>query len=408
MQRKTLIMINVKSSKLNILFLTPSFIYPTIGGDKIKPYKVVEHLARTHNVTLLCINSEKEIDKNRYSALESLGVKVLSHSTNFYLSAIKALFKTTFDGPLEAEFFNSTALNNKVKQIVQSEKIDLIINYFERTAECVKHLPIPKILLADDSRTLYQERTVKTSKSIFQKMKRLWEVRKIKQYETELYDFFDVVTLVSDEDIAFARQLNNTANYMTVSNGVELEKFKSNQAFEHRKDIYFIGKLDVWVNQIMIDRLLHEIFPVIKKRVPDVRLFLVGFNPKRKLVNSLPRDVYVIDSPESVVPYYDKARLFIHPQFEGSGIQNKLLEALAMSCPAVSTPIGSQGINIINRESGIIAKNIEEIIEAAINVLTDDELAKKLSINARKLVEQEYSWDKVFAQIDLAINNALE
>ena len=195
---------------------------------------------------------------------------------------------------------------------------------------------------------------------------------------------------------------------MTVSNGVELEKFKSNQAFEHRKDIYFIGKLDVWVNQIMIDRLLHEIFPVIKKRVSDVRLFLVGFNPKRKLVNSLPRDVYVIDSPETVVPYYDKARLFIHPQFEGSGIQNKLLEALAMSCPAVSTPIGSQGINIINRESGIIAKNIEEIIEAAINVLTDDELAKKLSINARKLVEQEYSWDKVFAQIDLAINNALE
>lgn len=140
----------------------------------------------------------------------------------------------------------------------------------------------------------------------------------------------------------------------------------------------------------MIDRLLHEIFPVIKKRVPDVRLFLVGFNPKRKLVNSLPRDVYVIDSPESVVPYYDKARLFIHPQFEGPGIQNKLLEALAMSYPAVSTPIGSQGINIINRESGIIAKNIEEIIEAAINVLTDDELAKKLSINARKLVEQEY------------------
>lgn len=393
--------------KLNILFITPSFIYPFIGGDKIKPYKLIEHLSEKYNISLLCVHTEHEIAENRVIALKSKGIKLYTHYANYYLSAIKAMIRTPFGGPIESEFFNSTALNNKVKQIVQEENIDLIINYFERTTESVKHLKISKILLAEDSRTLYQERTIKNTQSILQKIKRKWELMKIRKYETSLYNYFDVVTFVSDEDIAYARQLNSRANYLTVSNGVELDKFKSTLPFNHRKDIYFIGKLDVWVNKIMIRRLIQVIFPAIKDKLPEVKLYIVGLNASKKILDNLPKDVFVIDSPEFVIPYYQKARLFIHPQFEGSGIQNKLLEALAMGCPVVSTPIGSQGINIQNAESGIIAEDNNEIIKAAINVLTDDELSRKLSINARKLVEQEYSWDKVFDQIDLAIVKAI-
>lgn len=401
-------MIEKEFEKLNILFITPNFIYPCIGGDKIKPFKLIEYLSKKYIITLLCVHTEHEIDKNRVIALKSKGIKLYTHYANYYLSAIKAMIRTPFGGPIESEFYNNRALNEKVKLITEKEKIDLIINYFERTTESVKHLKIPKILLAEDSRTLYQERTIKTTQPILQKIKRKWELMKIRKYETSLYNYFDVVTFVSDEDIAYSRQLNNRANYLTVSNGVELDKFKSTQPFNHRKDIYFIGKLDVWVNQIMIRRLIQVIFPAIKDKLPEVKLYIVGLNASKKLLNNLPKDVFVFDSPESVIPYYQKARLFIHPQFEGSGIQNKLLEALAMGCPVVSTPIGSQGINITNRESGIIAEDNKEIIKAAINVLTDDELAKKLSSNARKLVEQEYSWDKVFSQLDSAISFAMK
>ncbi len=408
MQRKINPMIKQETTKLNVLFITPSFIYPPIGGDKIKPYKLIEYLASKHNLTFLCVDTEKDISEKRFTALQSLGIKVYVHYANFYLSAIKALIRTPFAGPIESEFYNSKTLTEKVKSTVNDEKIDLIINYFERTTEAVKHLKIPKILLAEDSRTLYQERTAKTSKSLLQKIKRKWELMKIRKYETELYDYFDVVTFVSDTDINYAKTLNNSANYVTVSNGVDLDKFKSTQGFEFRKDIYFIGKLDVWVNQIMIERLIKEIFPSIKSQLPEVKLFIVGFNANKELLKNLPKDVFIIDSPELVIPYYEKARLFIHPQFEGSGIQNKLLEALAMSCPVVTTLIGSQGINIEDGKSGLISNNNQQIISDSIEILTNDQVSETISINGRKLVEQNYSWDKVFAQIDSAISFAMK
>lgn len=393
--------------KLNILFVTPSYIYPCIGGDRIKPFKVLEHLAKTHNVTLVSTGTEDSISDERINAIKALGADVYYYRADYVGSAIKSLLRTTFAGPLESEYFNSQGFSDFIKRIIKEKNIDFIFNFFERTTEAVKRIDLPKLLMADDSRALYQERTFKTSTSFLQKAKRIWEFNKLKKYEKELYGYFDNTTFVSDVDLEYSKSLNNEASFSILSNGVDIEKFKATTDFSLRKDAYFIGKLDVWVNLLMIERLLKYIYPGIKKAVPETKLYLVGFNPPKSLFKNLPKGVEIVDSPESVIPFYEKARLFIHPQFEGSGIQNKVLEALSMGAPVVSTPIGTQGINIINGKSGIVADNIAELIAGSIKVLTDDEYAKSLSISARNLIENNYTWKHVGLQVDSAVEKVI-
>ncbi|MFA6571996.1 MAG: glycosyltransferase, partial [Bacteroidota bacterium] len=108
------------------------------------------------------------------------------------------------------------------------------------------------------------------------------------------------------------------------------------------------------------------------------------------------------DVPD-MVPFLQSARVFLHPHIGGSGIQNKLLEAMACGCPIVTTPTGIQGINGVHGTDVLIGKNNTELIENTIAVLTDNQLAEKLSVNSCTLIRRTHSWESVFSDLDKII-----
>lgn len=391
--------------KLNIVFLTPSFIYPIIGGDRLKPFMLIKHLAEKHNVTLISAGTEKFISPDRYKPFLEMNIDVKYHYFNKPYHAVKAVIKTLFRHPLEAEFFNTSSFNGFVKQIVAEKNADLIINYFERTTESVKKLNISKILVLEDCRSLYQKRSFANKKSILQSIKRYWEYKKLSKYESNIPLYFDKTTLVTDIDLEAVRTLCPKASYGILSNGVNSSMFTPLDT--ERNDIYFVGKLDVWINILMIDIILKLIFPKIQKELPETKLFIVGANPSAKLKNSLPDNAYIIENPVSVVPYLSKAAVFIHPQFSGSGIQNKILEALACGAPIVSTPIGTQGINIENGKNGFVSENMDELIKYSIELLRNPDLQTTISKNAIVTASEKHSWQSVFNKFDEIIADVL-
>ncbi|MER3330048.1 MAG: glycosyltransferase, partial [Candidatus Kapaibacterium sp.] len=160
------------------------------------------------------------------------------------------------------------------------------------------------------------------------------------------------------DDIKLMRKLNPNANYHLLSNGVDVEKFIPDEKQE-RKDLLFTGKLDVWANELMINRLVNEIFPLVKKEFPKIKLVLAGANPSKAISKLETDDVEIHSNVPEIVSYLQKAAVYVHPHYGGTGIQNKLLEAMSTGCPIVTTTTGNQGIYATDGEEIMIAESSE-------------------------------------------------
>ncbi|HAW08105.1 MAG TPA: hypothetical protein DCW42_02895, partial [Bacteroidetes bacterium] len=196
-----------------------------IGGDRIKSFHLLKHLAKSHNITLITFYQGHEDYHEYQKEIENLGVKVIVIPLNPIKSSIASIPRLYQFKPLEIYFYYQQAFKSKVKEYLQEENPDLIISFFMRTAEYVKNVPAHKILIAEDSRILYQTRSAKDSKNIIQKLVRLYEVMTLKHYEPKIMNNFDIITFVTKEDIEFSKKRNQNVKYRLLTNGTEVDKF---------------------------------------------------------------------------------------------------------------------------------------------------------------------------------------
>jgi len=391
-----------------ILFLTPRFPYPLVGGDKIKSYYLLRHLAAHHDVVLVSLYEGKHLPDQYRSALEQLGIRVLWVPYLSWKAWAKAIIRIPTPTAADIACFYDPAMQRIVDQLVAQEHFDVAMAFFIRTAEYVKHLPIPKILLAEDCRTLYQTRSYQHSKShLFHHIGRWLEVQKLRRYEAEIVNHFDVVTLVSKVDIEAMQKLNPYARYRLLINGVDVSNIPFRDEQHNRKDLIFIGKLDVWANVLMIKRLVQNILPKIWAKHPEVKLRIVGAYPPRILYRYLSDRVQLLPNVPKVEDFLYQAAVFLHPHSGGSGIQNKLLLAMATGCPIITTPTGNQGIGAHHQEHAMVGESDEELAAYAMQLLESPQLRSKLVHNARRYVEKYFSWENVYQQMDMVLMEAL-
>jgi sugar transferase (PEP-CTERM/EpsH1 system associated) len=396
-------------NRKKIIFLTYRFPFPLIGGDRIKSYFLLKHLAKSHDVTLVSFNFHEKPQKQHIQAVRNLGVDVEYVILNPVMAGLGSLLRLHRKYPLEISFFTRPEFRQKVDEIIEKKGIDLGISFFMRTSEYLKKKNFKKILISEDCRVMYQSRSFERSgESLKQKMVRWWEVRKLQKYEPRIVDYFDAVTLVTKEDIEGMKSLNPDGKYRLVTNGVDLDNYKPAESFDLRKDIIFIGRLDVWANTMMAQKIAREIMPKIWDKFPEIKLNIVGAFPPPSVKALQNERVKIHANVPDIKPFYSEARLFIHPHSGASGIQNKLLEALASGCPVVTTPTGNQGIYARHGVEAMIAENEEQLSRHALELLTNDKLARGISANARKLIEDTHSWEVVFGQIDGVIEEIFD
>lgn len=394
--------------RYNILFLTPRFPYPLVGGDKIKSYYLLKHLGQHHNVWLVSLSEQNPLPQHYKEALERFGIRVYWRPFSKFRSWTKALMHLPTKTAADIALFYDQQMQKIVDSLVDQIPFDIAMAFFIRTAEYVRHLPIAKILLAEDCRTLYQTRSYQSSRSnIFHYIGRWIEVQKLKQYEAEIVDSFDLTTLVSEVDIAAMKALNPNAQYRLLINGVDVESIPFRNHQRTRNDLIFIGKLDVWANVLMIKRLVKRILPIVWEELPDVRLRIVGAYPPPILYRFLSDRVELYPNVPKVEDFLYQSAVFLHPHSGGSGIQNKLLLAMATGCPIVTTPTGNQGIGARHRQEALIGQSDEEIASYTIELLRNPEYREEIANNARRYVEQKFHWNAIYRQMDSIIEEAI-
>ena len=148
-------------------------------------------------------------------------------------------------------------------------------------------------------------------------------------------------------------------------------------------------------NVLSVIHFYSKIYPHIKRELPNLKFYVVGRDPDRRIKKlALDPSVIVTGTVDDVRPYFSMAYAFVNPiVVDDGGIKNKVLEAMAMGKAVVSTPLGVRDIGVTGYENVVIAKNDREFAEKTVELLRDENERRRIGINARKFVEENYSWE---------------
>lgn len=391
-----------------ILFLSPRFPWPLIGGDRVKAYFLLKHLARQYRVILVTFSHGRTPTDEQIEAMRAIGVELHDVALDPLRAGIASARTFWTDLPLEIAFYTRPEFQHIVDDILKRETVDLAVSFFMRTAEYIRRHPeLPRILVAEDCRVEYQSRSSSSARSLHQRLVRWWETRKLLTYEPRVVDDFDLTTFVSPEDVAAMKDLNNDADYQVVTNGVDLDRFSYVDEQSSRSGVLFAGKLDVLANHLMATSIVRDVFPMVQVLHKGASLTIAGANPKSSLRSMLGEGMELHADVPDLVPYLHRYAVFLHPHHGGSGIQNKVLEAMSAGCAVVTTPSGLQGIDAVHDVHCLIGTSDTDLADNTARLLSDPDLRQRLARNARTLMEQTHSWDHVEHQMLEAINTVL-
>ena len=387
-----------------ILFLTPRFPWPLIGGDRVKSYFLLRHLAQHHDVHLVSFSHATLPDKTQIDAITRLGVHVHPVALRPLRAGLASARSVWTHLPLEIAFYTRDDFQQVVDDLLDSIEFDIGVSFFMRTGEYLrKKRGLKKLLIAEDCRVEYQTRSADAVRSIPQRLVRWWETIKLRQYEPGIVDDFDVTTFVSAQDVAAMTRLNANHAYAVVTNGVDLERFSFVDNHTTRSGILFAGKLDVMANELMARRIVENILPHVLP-VQEAVVTIAGHQPSRRLLSLAGQHVQIAADVDDLVPYFHRAAIFLHPHHGGSGIQNKVLEAMASGCAVVTTLTGLQGIHATHGVHCLVAADDREAAQHVSTLLSNPELRSSLARAARRLMEETHSWTHVERQIDTVLS----
>jgi len=382
----------------NLLYLTHRIPYPPNKGDKIRSYHLLRGLVKRWNVHLGTFIDDAG-DWQYVPLLEEMCAETKFIALNQTMAKLKALRGLLNGTSLTTRYYESNVMKNWVNEIANKKDIDCVVAYSSSMAQYASPLigqGIRTVVdfcdMDSDKWRQYSERVVGIKRRVYRR-----ESNKLCQEEAAIAAQCDASVLISEDEATFfcAQTGTPSTNVHTVHNGVDVAYFDPalTYADPFKKDcqaIVFVGAMDYWPN---IDWFAEEIFPSVKARSPDAVFYVVGSNPGQEVLKlKLRPGVTVTGRVEDVRPYLKFARCVVAPLRVARGVQNKVLEAMAMARPVVATTAAFEGITSDRGSGTRICDTNESWIDELLSVLRDRELVGN-AMGARRHVTEHYSWE---------------
>jgi len=333
----------------------------------------------------LISRTERTVSEAELSELEQYctAVHVLHLSKiGIYMSLLKALF--TGKAFQQAYFFRAK-IAQQIKSITADFQPDMIYCQLIRMAAYCEQLPYPKTLDYMDALSLGMRRRA-THSTAFLKPIIQREARLLLQLEQRLLDVFDHHTIISAVD---ATEISPEKKQIQVTtNGVDTQFFAP-QNKETEYELVFVGNMGYFPNVQAALYLANEMLPLLSY---SDKLLLAGARPSGQVQALQSKQIQVSGWMDDIREAYAAGRIFVAPLFTGSGQQNKILEAMAMGIPCVTTPIVNDAIGAKEGMEILVGTDAQTLVEQVKRLQEDKSLYQKMKVAGRKFGEERYSW----------------
>jgi len=374
-----------------ILVLTSRFPYPVIGGDRLRIYEVCKELSKKYSITLASL-CESEAEMNMQLPDDG----VFNDVHRVHLPRSHSIFNCVLglpsNTPLQVCYYNSKSFKKLIEKLAPEH--DLVLSHLVRMADYVKEIEMPKIIEMTDAISMNYERVVTTKnnaglRGTIYKV----EFERLNKYEKEIANFFDHTVFVSqfDKEYLYKGNKNHYERSIVASNGVDLEKFPYDFS-QNNKEIIFIGNLFSAQNYDAAHWFAENVMPKLLEH-GDFNFKVIGriTEAKQRKLESY-QGVYCTGSVDNVAHSAKGAIAGICSVRLAAGVQNKILEYMALGIPTITSTIGLEGIEAQPEQDLLVADNEKEYVDSILYLVKNKGFAEKISLLGRSYVLEHHSW----------------
>ena len=370
--------------------------YPPSDGGKIRAFMFLKYLSQKFDIHLLTFIEEPEEEKH-VPELRKIFKKVdtVLRIPSPLPSRLKLLFPVHFWG------YYSDAMRDRLIEILRTRVIDVV--HIKSTQMCyyiefIKRLPV--LFTEFDTGILSIKKSyIKPNRGLKRILDYVFSLQ-VYIWMTKYMKKFDKIIAVTDSDKKKLSLFRAEEDIEVVNTGVDIKHFSSGYEVVKENRLVFVGFMNHYPNVDAMLYFYNEIFPLIKAKIPDVKLTIIG-SGKADEINAFKSDsaIEITGYVEDMRPYVRKGAVFVAPMRKGEGLKGKLLEAMAMRKAIVTTPIGCKGLPVVSGRDLLVAVQPEEFARDVIRLLRDPALRKRLALNAYEIVRKNFDWDRVSSKL---------
>jgi glycosyltransferase involved in cell wall biosynthesis len=394
-----------------LLVLTPRFPYPLYGGDVLRIYRLCEELSRTFRLTLLSIcqsRGELTAELPPLSPFSEVH-RVYLPKWRSYLSTLKAL---ATGGSMYTAYYHSPNFQQAVERL-QTEH-DVVLCHLARTAPYAINFPGTKVLELTDHVPLIYARSNALAGTAMSLRKWIYKLEhdRVDRVQNMLAPKFDLVTFVSevDRDFFLKSSCMDSGRVASFGNGVDLRErpFFANR---RSKTIGFIGTLKALPNIDAVEYFITKVLPLIRRIDPDVTFKVCGKVDTGFQMKFSTDYVEFTGAVPNLAEAMADCVIGVCPVRIGAGIQNKMLDYMALGLVAVTTQIGAEGLEGRDGKEFLVVDDAQTMAITILSLLDDTSRRDQIALDARAIVESRYSWagrlGKLSSRIQLSMTDRL-
>src|ERR1043166_1941874 len=393
---------------MKILYVCHRFPFPPNRGGKIRPFNMIKHLAQQHEVHVCSLaRSEAEAEEGKGLAEHCAHTECVTVKEPWQTLRMNA--RLPAPTPSSMGYFYSRDLYRRVRGLHADHRYELIFVHCSSMAQYAANIEDAAKILDFGDMDSQKWLEYAHYKPFPISVGYWWEGTKLQLEERRLAYQFDICTATTRAEVATLVGLAPGIASSWFSNGVDHEFFSPDGEDYDSDVISFIGRMDYYPNQECMLRFCKEVLPSVRSQRPSVKLFIVGADPMPaiKKLGELP-GVTVTGSVPDVRPFVRRSVAMVAPLAIARGTQNKILEAMAMGVPVITTSLAANGVDVVKDEHLLVADDPASCTHAILKLMQDRSERFRLSKAGRARVMSHHHWPNSMQRLDSILADAMQ
>ena len=381
---------------MRLIVLTSRFPYPLDKGDKLRAFHQLKSLSKNNEIHLISL-SDTLVESNHEQELKKYCKSVYVFKLKKWKILLNLAMGLFSNKPFQVKYFYQAAIHKKITRLIKDIDPDHIYCQLIRCVPYVQHEHhYSKTLDYMDVFSKGIERRINNAnwmKPIFK-----IEAQRLVKYENLAFEYFDNHCIISEHDRSYI--FHEKKNQIKIiSNGIDSHYFSSKEV-KKKYDLVFIGNLSYAPNIDTSLYIAQELLPLLKEKFPLIKVLICGANPSYQLKKLANDNIEIIGWTPDIRNAYLAGKIFLAPLRIGTGLQNKLLEAMSLGLPCITSPLANQALKAKDGEQILVANSLEQYIQQIDLLLSNKQIRESIGGKAREYIKATFDWESSVAELE--------